>query len=379
VIPANYIEPSATTPDTSPNGSSPPSPSAWLSASVSVFPGSRDARPIGTAPVGAVLEAIRTGTYGERIEGLRYLRSIVSGPMYVRLKGRLDAVTFAGTFAPTRARAHLVQHTGLVHGDLDHLPDVEAVKRQLCAAPYTAYAFVSPSGDGLKLGVLTGPVADAVAYTHAWQTVAAHYHREYGVTWDSSGKDVCRLCYLSADPDLFLRPDPLLFPVPALPPALPPVATPLPRHPVPQKCAADAAGRALQVATGMIFASTLGNRHHTRTRAAYLLGGYVAGGLLAEDQAMQALEAAVERNTETLEASLKTIHQCFEAGKERPIAQASLAQWRMTSWRRHARPAVVGKPSTVSAVSLKPAGVPAVVMKPIAIAVLEGRLCHCAH
>ena len=113
-----------------------------------------DAHPFRTVTIGAVLDAIRMGAYRAPIERLRYLRLAHGQAAYNTAKQRLDAVTFGGTFAPTRSKTTLVQQSGVVHGDLDHLDDVQATKQALCADAYTAYCFTSPGGDGLKVGGL---------------------------------------------------------------------------------------------------------------------------------------------------------------------------------------------------------------------------------
>ena len=208
--------------------------SAFYDAPISFFHGVTNARPAQTITIGAALDAIRAGTYRAQIEQLRQLRITQGQAVYNAVKQQLDAVTFGGTFAPTRRKATLVQHSGLVHGDIDHLADAQAMKARLCADPYTACCFISPSGDGLKRDVLIVPVADDTAYKHAWQTVADYFHAQYGVTWDPSGKDVCRLCLLSLDPALYVNPDTQPFPVPPVPAAVPHRHTPLtPQHTVP--------------------------------------------------------------------------------------------------------------------------------------------------
>jgi hypothetical protein len=84
---------------------------------------------------------------------------------YDRTKRRLDAVTFGGTFSPNRAKVNLKLHTGIVHGDLDHLTDLDAAKHALTTDPHVLYCFISPSGMGLKVGV--APVGEDDAYKHA--------------------------------------------------------------------------------------------------------------------------------------------------------------------------------------------------------------------
>src|SRR5439155_19248578 len=79
------------------------------------------------------------------------------------------------------------------------------------------------------------------------------------------------------------------------------------------------AQQALDTAVKITDASTLGNRHQARTKAAYLLGGYVAGGVLDYSEAYAALEAAVVRNTDNLPAAMRTIDDCLHAGMDAAI------------------------------------------------------------
>lgn len=83
--------------------------------------------------------------------------------------------------------------------------------------------------------------------------------------------------------------------------------------------------RAIQYAQQLIYNSRppvggiKGNRHRARVIAAYLLGGYVGGGLLSRSEAHSALEDAVRVNTNNIAAAMKTIEDCLEAGKSEPI------------------------------------------------------------
>jgi len=200
-----------------------------LSAHVSLFHGSATPTPVDTLTVAGVLDRIRCGDYQRQIERLRALLRDGHQGAYVRAKRTLHAVTFGGTFAPSRAKANLVRHSGIVHGDLDHLHDVDATKARLAADPHVVYAFTSPSGAGIKLGVRVPTMADDAAYKHAWQAVANAHQQAYGLPWDQSGKDVCRLCYLSWDPTLYWKGDACPFPVPD------PRPCPAPPEPTPDR------------------------------------------------------------------------------------------------------------------------------------------------
>ena len=166
------------------------------------------------------------------------------------------------------------------------------LRQTLCQDPHVVYCFLSPSREGLKLGVRIEPIADDVAYKHAWGVVAATHLDRYGVTWDPSGKDVSRLCYVSYDPDCYVNLQAEVSPVP--PPMVPP---PRPSFPRPfTRTAGDHrtrfTQRAIDLAVRMIEQAPEHHQHHTRLRAARLLGGYVAGGLLTYDEAYRGAASA---------------------------------------------------------------------------------------
>jgi VirE N-terminal domain len=294
-------------------------------ARVNLFPNSRTSTPTDAIPLEQALEAIRTGRYQSRVLAIRKTLDHQGKSAYDREKTHLPALTFAGTFAPSRGNAHLKQHTGIVHGDLDDVSDVDAVKDVLCQDPCTAYCFVSPSGNGLKLGVHVPLVTSDAGYKHAWQAVSDVYRQQYGVAWDVSGKDIARLCFVSYDPALYWNPDAEIFEVPP-PPAMNPPPPPSTRRSgrVARGSYQGAAERAVKTAVEMIEAAPLGTRHHTRVKAARLLGGYVAGGLLREDEVYGVLARALKGHTENLERALKDVEAGLRYGKDNPITPEDL-------------------------------------------------------
>jgi hypothetical protein len=300
-----------------------------FAAQVSVFHGTTNTTPVDNVPLAAVLQRIQDGTYHEEIERLRRVFATAGKATYATAKRRLDAVTFCGTFSPTRAKTNLIQHSCVVHGDVDHLEDLHGTKHVLCTDPHLLYCFTSPSGDGLKMGVRIAAIDHDVQYKHAWGTVADYYQQSYGVTWDPSGKDVSRLCYMSWDPACYVNPHAPLFPVPLMvvPPPRPPPPRP-PRDAIPSERRQRYAQQALDTAVQIIDASAPGTRHHARAKASYLLGGYVAGGVLDYSAAYAALEAAVRRNTANLPASMQTIADCLHAGMDAAISLDDLeSEW----------------------------------------------------
>jgi hypothetical protein len=316
-------------------------------AHVSVFNGSFDSHPQRTVTLGYVLEGIRTGRYAMQVRRVRQTLATQGKAAYDQAKRALPAVTFGGTFKPSRGNDHLTRHSGIIHADLDHLPDLAATKAALCDDPSVVYVFSSPSGTGLKVGRHILPVADDAAYKHAWHAVRADCERRYGVTWDPSGKDVARLCYLSYDPDIYVNFEAHVFdvrPAPA-PEPTPPTRTrhaPLPSHPDRRRMYAE---RAIRTATDMIQSAPMGTRHHTRLKASRLLGGYVAGGVLTDEEAYGALAQALVGYTEDLKRALDTVEDGLRYGQAHPISLDDLEAERQ-AWIRAHRPAAQVQRST---------------------------------
>jgi hypothetical protein len=259
------------------------------------------------------------------VERLRRLLARSGKRQYDRAKAYLPAVTFGGTFTPSRGNANLQHHSGLLQVDMDQLSDVTAIKCALSADPHVAYVFISPSAMGLKAGVRIPMVHDDSGYKHAWHSVKAEYEQRYGVSWDASGKDVGRLCYMSYDPGLHWNPAAEIFDVPPLPDPSPPQDVPLqPSNGKRSHDNRDYGERAVKTAVEMIRSASLGTRHHSRLRASRLLGGYVAGGLLSEEEAYAALTRALAGYTEDLPRALKTVEDGLNYGQAHPITLEAL-------------------------------------------------------
>jgi len=294
-------------------------------AQVNLFYNSYKPTAIKTFTLDEALQGIRLGVWREDVNAVRRTLKIEGKAAYDQRKQRLYALTFGGIFVPTRANANLRQHTGLVHGDLDHLGtlgDILGIQTAIATHPCTVYVFVSPSMAGLKVGVRVPIVADAASYAHAWRIVSAEYEQRYGGHWDASGKDVARLCFVSYDMGLYVNLQAVCFFIPpAQAPTSPPPLQLVPRTHIDHQ---DYAERAIRTATEMIQAAPLGSRHHTRLRAARLLGGYTAGGLLTEDHAYGALSQALSGHTEDLERALKTVEDGLRYGQAHPITLEAL-------------------------------------------------------
>jgi hypothetical protein len=110
-----------------------------------------------------------------------------------------------------------------------------------------------------------------------------------------------------------------------LPPSTPQLRSPPRTLSVTKTDHQDYAERAIQTAVQMIQAAPMGTRHHTRRKAARLLGGYVAGGLLTEEGAYRVLKGALQGHTEDFDRALKTVEDGLTYGQAYPITREALA------------------------------------------------------
>ena len=116
-----------------------------------------------------------------------------------------DYCTFSGVFQ-TRNDKALINHSGLMCVDFDHLQSVDLLRKQLLQDEYfeTQLLFVSPSGDGLKWIISI----DTKQSTHSnyFAAVANYIQQTYGVEVDKSGRDISRACFLPHDPQAYINP-----------------------------------------------------------------------------------------------------------------------------------------------------------------------------
>ncbi len=184
---------------------------AWLLAPVSLVQDALSTVPSTTTP-GAMLEKIKSGQWRIPVEAIRkvFANTLARADLetakkaIAHLKCNLPGILFSGTFSKRKAEA-LQTHSGLLALDFDHLGQtLPGIKETLRTDPHVLATFISPSGDGLK--VLVAIIATDEATHKACYAAAEQYFRdEYGLTTDPSGKDVSRLCFVSYDPDLFIR------------------------------------------------------------------------------------------------------------------------------------------------------------------------------
>jgi len=132
------------------------------------------------------------------------IRSIDDSKERGRYKNMLTAYCFSGEFSE-RNDASIITHSGFVAIDFDHVENLNVFKARICNDPITHVAFISPSGDGLKIIVKIPASVDT--HKQSCEALVEYFNEE---SLDSF-KDLSRLCYESYDPDIYYNPKSVLF------------------------------------------------------------------------------------------------------------------------------------------------------------------------
>lgn len=164
-------------------------------------------------PIERILNGIRICAYGQKISRARAY--LLSGDKqgYDSVKSQLPAVTFCGTFAKGHKAEECTHYNNLLVIDIDKLDEVlfSKVGQDLNADPYVAAFWVSPSGRGYKGLVCLSYDASLTElslkerHKKAFEQFFVYLMAHYDISLDTSGKDVCRLCYMSADDNIVVK------------------------------------------------------------------------------------------------------------------------------------------------------------------------------
>lgn len=122
-----------------------------------------------------------------------------------KLKEKSVCVLFNGEFS-ARNDNSLINHSGFCVLDFDgfkNQKEVSEYKDLLKADKYIYSCFISPSGLGLKTLVKI-PKCDKEDHTLYFNELEKHFNTDY---FDSSSKNISRVCYESYDPDIFTNKD----------------------------------------------------------------------------------------------------------------------------------------------------------------------------
>ena len=156
-------------------------------------------------PLVEILESIRKGNpeIKRRIERIRKEKDKQSRNV-LKMK-LLNVFTPSGTFKRMEDK-ELLQLSGAICIDLDHIRDLEAEKKRLKAIPYVWSIFKSPSSDGLKvliLHTLQDPLRHKDLYSYLGDQLGVKGRTD--LVFDMSCSNISHPCFWSYDPELWLN------------------------------------------------------------------------------------------------------------------------------------------------------------------------------
>ena len=182
---------------------------------VSLYANAHEACQGFSVPLLTVLRGIRRGRWREQIERVRACADKKSRS---EAKEWVPAFTASGLFPLHRSLNGLAQPSDVMAIDFDagDNPDVLDKRAALQLDAFTWVCSLSASATGLFVLVRLRPGAD---HSAAFDGLKGYYERVHGLRADRACRDICRLRFVSYDPQLFFNGMALQFvPAPVLPP-----------------------------------------------------------------------------------------------------------------------------------------------------------------
>ena len=258
------------------------------------------------ANVSDIVEWIRLG------EDVQYeietLRAMPEAEYKQAKKDRLPAITFGGKF-DYRANKGLVEASGLMTLDFDHVKNLDELRDKLSNDPYIYTFFLSPSGRGVKALVRIPVVQDDAQYKDYYYSFMERYN-----ALDSSGKDISRACFVSHDPNILVNYTCKVWDVK--------YSEKEPPMKINSAKKVDVDYKLLSKICNVIRNAEEGERNIKIYNASMLAGGYIANGKLDYDTTMAVLEAEARKIApDEMAQNPKTIVSGLKNGMARPLEE----------------------------------------------------------
>ena len=168
------------------------------------FKSLRNTKPDQVVSLLEVLNEIASDKYKVQIEEIRKQENPSKSP----LKDKLPLFTPTGIFN-YRSIAGLEEYNGLICLDIDGVTNPSELKEKAKLLNWVYAAFITPSGQGLK--VLVKTQATPETYKQQELLVAESFNHSTGASRDNHCKDIARIQYLSYDPDIYINEHSITF------------------------------------------------------------------------------------------------------------------------------------------------------------------------
>lgn len=264
-----------------------------------------------------IYKAIKNGHWKERVEQYRALPNTTKDEEEKKksVKNSLPYFTGSGVFKGRRKAESITEYNGRIVVDIDHIVNMNEARELLNQDEFTEASFKSVSGDGLAIVVKIEPERFAETfvalesyyknkYSHVIKVLdKAGNPREFSI--DKSCSDCSRPRFISFDPELFINSNSSLFVV-----------------------GRDYVGHVKRVTRKMIEEAVKGEVHNTLIKASRLMGGYIAGKLIEEDEGEEWLVECMSAKdgVVSLEVERKKIRDGVNNGKGQPITAQMLVK-----------------------------------------------------
>lgn len=220
-------------------------------------------------------------------------------------KEKFAGLTGSGVFNGRRAAKEITEHSGRIVIDLDkkglkgriQIPnriELLSLKRRLIEDEYVEAVYESISATGLAVYIKINPND----HTASFQGLKKYFKERYGMDIDPKCSDPSRFRFVSYDPDIYVNWGSKVF--------------------YPTRAYVDHIKRVTQ---NIVVAAERGTVHDALMRSSRLMGGYIAGELIAEDEGFNWLVELMRAkpNVVSIEAEKKKIRDGICNGKEEPI------------------------------------------------------------
>lgn len=272
---------------------------------ITVYSNAKDTTNPNWVDVDVVLNNIKNCKIKDKIDAIR---NETDTSKKRRLKSGLPSICFAGKFQ-NREDGGIIEHSGLCVLDFDHLENVNETKEQMKEYPFVYSAFVSPSGDGLK--VLVRIPKDIEKHSLYYDGLIEKFP-----TLDRTSRNISRVCFESIDPDIYINEIATEFT------ELVEEKNYQKEKPLGNVYGGYTDYSKANIPLKMIREAVDGHKHETLLRASKLMGGYVGGGIITEEEAVRLLENEMRiLDNGNFEGDKKTIKAGIEYGKKLPIVE----------------------------------------------------------
>lgn len=145
------------------------------------------------------LEKTRDGEWEDIVNQCRLIKDKEERDAFKR---KMPTTTLSGTFS-YRNDSSLIEHSGYLNIDLDHIANISSVRKKLISDRYVYSVFLSTSGDGLRVLFKIEPNK----HREAFKAISQYLWDVYSLPSDPNGVSPSKPYIVSFDPNIYINYD----------------------------------------------------------------------------------------------------------------------------------------------------------------------------